>query len=213
MVNMPPAQYMKLLLATLIFLTVARPLSVQACGWWGDGETNREDISAIPTHDGKPLPEHLDMKSSKLPGRMGYGMAIPEPGKAIPYLQATFGRPINKIKDLKTFGFSIVIDLGTTAKTATRHRAETEAAGMGYHNIPVQGEIPTIDQARRFSEIVLGAAAEPLLVYAPTSELLSMMWALHRLSMGSTVEFAIKEGRLFGLTEAQAKLLRQRNKF
>ena len=212
MASTPPAQYLKLLLAALICLAVNPPLDLQACGWWGDGETHREDLSFTPTHDGKPLPEHLDLKTAKLPGRMGYGMAVLEPGKVAPYMQATYGRPVFRIADFKTFGFQLVIDLGTPAKTAALHRAETEAAGMIYHNIPVSGINPTFVQGRQFSRIVLQAADKPLLVYAPTSALLSMMWALHRLNMGSSVDFAISEGRKFGLTEAQAKLLLTRNK-
>jgi len=181
-----------------------------ACGWWGDGETNREDLATIPTHDGKPLPQVLNLKTAKLPGRLGYGIAVPEPGRAVPYLQATFGRPLVNIGDLKAYGFKTVIDLGASGPVADRHKAKSEAVGMVYHSIKLENDLPSMDQTKLFSELVLKSAEDALLVYAPTSALLGMMWASHRLNMGSSIEFAISEGRLLGLTGEQEGVLRLR---
>ena len=192
------------------FLLALNPACAEACGWWGDGETSRTDITLLPTHDGKPLPEALTVDNTKLPGRMGYGIAVTEQGRAIPYLQATYGRPLARIRELKAFGFQTVIDLGTPEKTARLHRAETEAVGMRYHNIPIAGHNPNADQTKLFSSIVLNATVGSLLVYAPSSSLLGMMWASHRLNVGSPMDFAIAEGMALGLTQEQAATLRTR---
>ncbi len=190
-------------------LVVAAPNAARACGWWGDGETSREDSTKFPTHDGKPLPERVSLETSRLPNEMGFGIAVPEPGRAIPYLQATYGRQPTRIGEFKTYGFHAVIDLGTPSDTAALHRAETEAAGLSYFSIPVVGETPSDRQTQRFSRIVLESADKSLLVYSPSSPLLAMMWAAHRINSGSPVSFAIAEGRSLGLTEAQEEALRE----
>jgi len=134
---------------------------------------------------------------------MGFGIAVPEPGRAIPYLVATAGRPLNRIKELAIFGFRSVIDLGQTRVAASRHRAETEAAGMKYFHIPVSMDMPDRDQVAAFFRIVINARNGPLLIYAPRAELLGVMWFTYRLNLGAPSGFAIREGRSLGLTRQQ----------
>ena len=194
----------------LILLILLLPNSAHACGWWGDSEMSSRRDTAITTGDGRPLEHTLNFRSMKLPGRMGYGIAVPEPGRAIPYLLATHGRPLTRIKDFKIFGFRAVIDLGTPAPTARRHRAETEAAGMQYFSIPINGIIPNPEQTGIFNRLAINANNGPLLIYAPRAELLAIMWASYRLSLGSPLEFALSEGRAMGLTKRQETELRNR---
>jgi len=126
-----------------------------ACGWWGDGEMNRDNGPAFtPLTDasGRALTSH---ELSKLPGRMGYGIVVPEPGRAVPYLEATYGRRINRIGEFKSLGYETVIDLGTPAETARLHRAETEAADMQYFNIPIKGDMPNREQMDRFGRLII----------------------------------------------------------
>ena len=199
-----------LTVAVLISTPVLFARSVYACGWWGDAEMSRFHREERTGPDGEPLPQVLDQESAKLPGRKGYGIAVPEPGNAVPYLQATYGRPLNRIGELKTFGFASVIDLGTPVETARLHRAETETVGMRYFSIPVEGDTPSAEQARFFSRIVYESTRGPLLVYAPTASLLGTMWASHRINHGAPLDFAIKEGKLLGMTGEQEAVLRKR---
>ncbi|MCU7936020.1 MAG: hypothetical protein KZQ99_14245 [Candidatus Thiodiazotropha sp. (ex Dulcina madagascariensis)] len=48
--------------------------SVDACGWWGDGEMNRHNDLALTTPNGQSAAQSLTLQASKLPGRMGYGI-------------------------------------------------------------------------------------------------------------------------------------------
>jgi len=194
-----------LLLSSLLLLAE----SAYACGWWGDGEMSRND-SDITTHDGHPLEQSLSLKSMKLPGKMGYGIAVPEPGRAIPYLLVTLGQPITHINELKVFGFRSVIDLGSSEQTAHLHRSEIEPAGMQYFNVPIEGDMPNRKQTGFFNRIVVNAHNGPLLVYAPRAELLAVMWASYRIRLGSSMEFTLREGRTLGLTEEQETELRNR---
>ncbi|MET0049402.1 MAG: hypothetical protein ABW066_16620 [Sedimenticola sp.] len=184
--------------------------NVSACGWWGDGEVNREDHVVITAPDGRVLSHTLSYEASKLPGRMGYGIAVPDPGRAIPYLLATRGRPLNRIAELKAFGFETVIDLGTPAKTARLHQMETEALDMQYISIPVDGNMPNQEQVDDFTQHVVDASHGMLLVYAPTSELLGSMWAAYRMNLGAPVDFSAREGRELGMTADQEIVLRYR---
>jgi protein tyrosine phosphatase (PTP) superfamily phosphohydrolase (DUF442 family) len=196
---------------TLLFFLAMLPESVHACGWWGDGEMTRHDDIVLTTPGGKSLPQTLTYMTSKLPGRMGFGIAIPNPGQAIPYLQATRGHQINRIAELKAFGFETVIDLGTPEKTAKLHRAETEALGMRYINIPVNGAVPSQEQVNDFTQKVVDASSDMLLVYAPTSALLGTMWAAYRINLGAPIEFAIRQGNKLGMEAEQETALRNRS--
>ncbi len=96
---------MKYLSITILSsLLVLSPVSANACGWWGDGDVNRDVDTVLNSLTGEPLPQTLSISTSKLPGRLGYGIAVPDPGRAIPYLQATNGRLVNRIGELKIFG-------------------------------------------------------------------------------------------------------------
>ena len=141
---------------------------------------------------------------------MGYGIAIPDPGQAIPYLQATHGRQINRISELKAFGFRTVIDLGTPEKTARLHKLETVAVGMRYISIPVDGAVPSRKQVSDFTQKVIDASNDMLLVYAPSSALLGTMWAAYRINLGAPVEFAINQGKKLGMGPDQEATLRNR---
>ncbi len=192
-----------LLLPALLLL--ANP--AHACGWWGDGEKSRSDDDIIAA-DGRPVEQSLGLKSMKLPGKMGYGIAVPGPGRAIPYLLATFGQPVTRISEFKIFGFRSVIDLATPAATAALHRAETEAADMRYFTIPIEGAMPSAKQSIAFNQAVLNTHNVPLLVYAPRAALIAVMWASYRLSRGSPLAFVLSEGRSLGLSGEQETELR-----
>ncbi len=193
--------------ATLILFFA--PLGpAHACGWWGDGEMNRDEDPAIASVTSETGRQLSDREASKLPGRMGYGLAVPDPGHAIPYLRATYGRRINRIGELESLGYKTVIDLGTPSETARFHRAETEALGMRYVNIPIEGSLPTREQTERFSRLIVDSGRYPLLVYAPTAELLGAMWASYRIGyLGAPRAFAIEEGRSMGMTQEQGAAL------
>ncbi|MCP4128432.1 MAG: hypothetical protein GY753_15430 [Gammaproteobacteria bacterium] len=197
--------------ATILYHLFVSPKPVLACGWWGDGEVNRHNDVVLITPDEQSVPQSLTEKTSKLPDRMGYGIAIPDPGRAIPYLQATRGRKINRIAELKIFGFETVIDLGTPEETARLHRSETEALGMSYISIPVNGTVPSQEQVNYFSQKVVNASSDMLLVYAPNSALLGTMWAAYRINLGAPIEFAIKQGRKLGMEAEQGAILRSRS--
>lgn len=199
-----------LLVASLWFFIAITPAPVYACGWWGDGEMGRHTGADITSPGGKRANTRLDLKAAKLPGRDGYGIAVTQPGLAVPYLQATYGRPLNRIADLKAIGFAAVIDVGTPEQTARLHRAETEVAGMRYLNIPVKGDMPNIQQIRLFNRMITKSGGAPLLVYAPSAPLLAFIWAAHRISLGAPFAFAIQQGKSLGLTAGQETELRKR---
>ncbi len=143
---------------------------------------------------------------------MGYGIAIPDPGRAVPYLQATRGRQINRIAELKVFGFETVIDLGTPEETAHLHRLETEALRMRYFNIPVDGVVPSQEQVNDFTQKVIDASNDMLLVYAPDSALLGTMWAAYRINLGAPVDLSVKQGKELGMEAEQEAILRNRSR-
>ncbi|MCU7846121.1 MAG: hypothetical protein KZQ93_19980 [Candidatus Thiodiazotropha sp. (ex Monitilora ramsayi)] len=171
---------------------------------------NREDQPRLIGIDGHPLPQTIAPESAKLPGRLGYGIAVPDPGRAIPYLQTTLGRPVNTIGELHTFDYAAVIDLGTPADTAHLHRKETEALGMRYYNIPVAGTLPERNQILLFTQSVVDASSSLLLVYAPSAELLGSMWAAHLINLGAPFDFAINEGKKLGMGANAESGLRRR---
>ncbi|MES9872551.1 MAG: hypothetical protein ABW146_05535 [Candidatus Sedimenticola sp. 6PFRAG7] len=197
-------------ITALICFSGMSPNFVHACGWWGDGEVSRHNSMVLRAPGDESVPQTLSYKTSKLPGRMGYGITIPDPGRAIPYLEATRGYKINRIAELKAFGFETVIDLGTSEKTANLHRQETEALGMRYISIPVKGLVPSQEQVNYFTQQVIDASDDMLLVYSPSSELLGTMWAAYRINLGAPIDFAIKQGKKLGMKAKQEAVVRNR---
>jgi hypothetical protein len=83
---------------------------------------------------------------------------------------------------------------------------------MRYINIPVNGNVPDQKQVNKFTQSVIDASSDMLLVYAPSSELLGSMWAAYRINVGAPVEFSINQGRKLGMSEEQAAILHKRSK-
>lgn len=161
-------------LAALIFSLAAAPLTVQACGWWGDGEMNQED-EAVEVDEGDESGPLMQLVS-RVPGGQGFGLAVSELNRASPYLDAVGGRKIKRISQLRDAGLIAVVDVGTPPVVARLHRAETEAMGMRYFSIPVAGSGPTPDQMALFQRITKDADNLPLVVYSARAGLLSEMW-------------------------------------
>lgn len=177
---------------------------ILACGWWGDGEMNRDDGGIIVGADGRPVeqadaaPIPAGLQAARIPGRTGYGIAVFRPDLAIAYLRATNGLPISTIDELREAGFVAVVDLGTPEAEARLHGDETKAAGMRYFSIPVAAARPTQDDVALFSAAVVDPANRPLLVFADEASLLGDMWVLHRLGQGAPYGTAAGEGAAFG---------------
>ncbi|OHC75875.1 MAG: hypothetical protein A3G18_02080 [Rhodospirillales bacterium RIFCSPLOWO2_12_FULL_58_28] len=175
----------------LYSLVTASSRPANPCGWWGDGEvdlTGREITYGNP-EDASPASSYSSAAMT------GHGIAIFRPDHAVPYLRAVAGRNISGINRLKPAGFVFVIDLGMPTATAALHRAEAEGAGMGYIGMAVEGETPSAEQVKQFSAAVDDPANRPMVVFAPTSELLGTIWTLHRLGQGELQGTAVGEGR------------------
>lgn len=197
-------RFARLLPLAALCLVTAYAAPVFACGWWGDGEMNRDDGGAaigadartFEQTDAEPIPPGL--QAARIPGQDGYGIAVFRPDLAVPYLRATNGRRINRIDELREAGFVAVIDLGTPAAEARLHGDETRAAGMNYVHIPVAAAGPTPDYVALFSAAVADKANRPLLVFADEASMLGDMWVLHRLGQGAPYGTAVGEGATFG---------------
>lgn len=191
----------------ILVLIMVLPFGADACGWWGDGEMNREQLLAGIESGGRQIPLYLDRDSIKLPGSLGYGMAIAEPGQAQPYLQSTYGRPIGSIEDLSAYGFRAIIDLGPLAGHRPGEYPEGSAQRMRYHHLPVESAIPGQIRVAGFRDLLLDADNLPALVVAPAAEVLAFMWAAYRLEFGAPLAYAIAEARLMGLRPEQEAAL------
>jgi len=82
---------------------------------------------------------------------------------------------------------------------------------MHYFNIPVDGITPSQEQIDDFTQKVVDASSDMLLVYAPNSALLGTMWAAYRINLGAPVDFAIKQGKRLGMEPNQEAILRSRS--
>ncbi len=82
---------------------------------------------------------------------------------------------------------------------------------MRYISIPIDGVVPSREQINDFTQKVIDASNDMLLVYAPDSALLGTMWAAYRINLGAPIEFAIKQGRKLGMGPNQEAILRGRS--
>ena len=190
-----------LTLFTFGLLLLAQTPQAAACGWWGDGEASDSDDAVEVDAQGRTKSQDPAATTMmKIPHAMGFGIAIKSANTAVPYLQATDGLAVNDIAKLAKLGFSAVIDIGTSRKTAELHRRETEALGMRYFNRPdVAGKLTPAD-VRWFSQIVTRRTNLPLLVFAHSRSLLGKVWARFRFAQGADERTALAEGRRLGLS-------------
>ncbi len=178
-------------LAAAAILVLAASFPAVACGWWGDGEGGDDDEAVVIGADGNPVEEDEGPTNptlglvSKVPGEIGFATAVKDPKTAVPYLRAVAGRQVNKIGELRALGFITVIDLGTPPKTARLHEAETEALGMRYVSIPVREGVPTPQQISGFIRAVNDTENLPLLVFAPSADLIGVLWESHLRALGA----------------------------
>lgn len=189
---------------------LAVSLDAVACGWGGDGELKYDTLLQEMTSGGRPIPQTLDLESIRLPGSFGYGMVVVEPGQGIPYLQSTYGRPINQIEDLRAFGIRTVIDLGSGDTFSEVKPTDGSPRGLRNFNIPVEPMAPSVTQIENFHDLLLDAGNRPLLVVAPSAEILAVTWAAYRLHLGAPLAYAIYEGKSIGLQSEQESALRDR---
>ena len=196
-------------LVTVMALTVSLPAS--ACGWWGDGEDDDTESIVIGA-DGWPVPDDQTISNDlEVPApRSGYGIVVQSDGNAVPYLKAVPGRAAYSIQQLRTSGFSAVIDLGTPPEVAVLHRDETEVLGMKYFNIPTDGDVPAKEHVARFGDILSSNEGHSILVFSASGDLLGGMWAYYRLTKGDAREDALREGQAFGLSDEGAQELMER---
>lgn len=196
-------------LLAVMALAISPPAS--ACGWWGDGEDDDTESIVIgadgwPVSDDQTISNDLEVPAP----RSGYGVVVQRDGNAVPYLKAVPGRAAYSIQQLRTSGFRVVIDLGTSPEVALLHRDETEFLGMKYFNIPTDGDVPAKEHVARFGEILSSNEGQSILVFSASGDLLGGMWAYYRLTRGSMREDALREGQAFGLSDEGAQELMER---
>lgn len=175
-----------------------------ACGFWGDGDvgmiTNEFDVAP----NGRLLSQ-IDpvvargIADTRVPGNRGFSFALRNPTEAIPYKNAVGDAdyvPITRFRDL---GFVSVIDLDPHTAETEEHRRQTQATGINYYSVPIDGFPPHHQRVRRFAEIISDPGNLPVIVYAENSVDLAALWTAYRFSSGMERASAINEGRLLGL--------------
>ncbi len=197
--------------AILLCLAIlSLPLDAVACSWGGDVETKYDTMLPEIASGGRHIPQILDRESTRLPEGFGFGLVVTEPGHGIPYLQSTFGRPISRIEDLRAFGVRAVVDLGPRNTVSTVRSTDGKLRSLGYFNIPVESIAPGVAQIENFHDLLLDADNRPLIVIAPTAEILAVTWAAYRLHLGAPLAFAIYEGKSMDLQSEQESALLDR---
>ena len=160
-----------------------------ACGWWGDGESGNNPAAVIIGKDGKPVQNNRTGSAAiadmKIPRQMGYGIAVFQADKAIPYLRAINNRHTNTIQELKKMGFVTVIDIGTEPHASASHSRESNELGLNYVYIPVdQNGFATLNGSKKLHQAIQNFKRRPLLVYASKVDVLATAWGKHRLQQG-----------------------------
>ena len=186
------------------------PFDGAACSWGGDVESKYDTMLPEIASGGRKIPLTLDRESIRLPEGLGFGLVVSEPGQGIPYLQSTFGRPINRIEDLHAFGIKTVVDVGSRDAESRVESSDGTAQGLEYINVPVNSIAPGAAQIESFHDLLLNAGNRPLLVVAPTAESLAVTWAAYRLHLGAPPAYAIYEGKTMGLQSEQESALLER---
>ncbi len=142
--------------------------------------------------------------------------AVPDLGKEVPFGDkvgpsitkynrlrpniATSG-PLKEgaVSELKSLGFTTILDLRGPDEGTDVERKAVEAAGLRYLNIPVTVTVPPDEQVAEFSRIIEDATYFPLLIHCGSASRVGAMWTLYLVRRGMPVSIAIDEGRTIGL--------------
>lgn len=114
------------------------------------------------------------------------------------------------VAELRTLGFTAIIDLRTPEERTSVEQVAVEAAGMKYFNIPVASRAPTDEQVRQFAALVEESSNYPVLVHCVSANRSGAMWTLYRVSKGIPFAIAIEEGRTVGLKPSRENAVRAR---
>ncbi|EIL97436.1 hypothetical protein RHOFW104T7_10270 [Rhodanobacter thiooxydans] len=129
-------------------------------------------------------------------GGLGH-VAFPAPHRvASGRLQAT------DIPALKRAGIRQVIDLSLDSETPDfDEAAAVQAAGIGYHNLPIRGAGDlTRDRVVQFDRLLREAGDQPTLVHCASSNRVGALIALRAALLGGqSTDAALAEGRRWGL--------------
>ena len=136
--------------------------------------------------------------------------AVTNYNRATPMI-ATCGllRP-GAVAEIAAHGFAAVLDLRTPAEGTAAERAEVEAAGLRYFNIPIAKGLPSEAQVRAFAAIVENTANRPILVHCVSGNRVGTMWTLYRVAQGMPFAFAVEQGRTAGMGPARENAVRAR---
>jgi hypothetical protein len=200
----------------LYLILVACSTTVGACGWWGDGESGNNQAAVIIGKDGKPVQNNRTGSAAiadmKIPKQMGYGIAVYQADKAIPYLRAIKNRQTNTIQELKKLGFVTVIDIGSGPHASIFHSKESSELGLNYVYIQVdQNGFATPDGSQELHQAIQNFKRRPLLVYAPKVDVLATAWGKHRLQQGRRWHTIEKDVNQLGISVDALKKLQREN--
>jgi uncharacterized protein (TIGR01244 family) len=102
------------------------------------------------------------------------------------------------IGQLKSLGFTAILDLRTSEEGTDIEKKTAEAAGLRYFNIPVK-DVPSDAQVEEFARIVEDAAHFPILIHCGSAGRVGAMWTLYRARNGIQISIAVDEGRTIGM--------------
>lgn len=105
------------------------------------------------------------------------------------------------IGELRSLGFSTILDLRCSDEGADVEKRLVEAAGLRYLNIPVTNIIPSDEQVAEFARIVEDRINFPLLVHCGSANRVGAMWVLYLAHRGVPISFALEEGRTIGMKQ------------
>ncbi len=106
------------------------------------------------------------------------------------------------IPALKRAGIRQVIDLSLDSETPDfGEAAAVQAAGIGYHNLPIRGaDDLTRDQVMQFDRLLREAGEQPTLVHCASGNRVGAMIALRAALLGGqSTDAAVAEGHRWGL--------------
>ena len=96
------------------------------------------------------------------------------------------------IESLRTEG-AMVIDLRTPKEGTAAEAAQMERAGIEYLSIPVGREPVTEATLAQFSSALAAHNDQPILVHCRSGNRAGLLWAMHRIDQGKSVDEALAE--------------------
>ena len=136
-----------------------------------------------------------------VPSREEVGDLVGNYTVVLPFLGTSGAVRPEVVENLKVLGFGSLLDLRLPNEGVDAVATVANEQGLDFLSLPVGRSIPDESSINAFANEIENTENYPLLVYCGSGNRVGMMWAVYRLRSGESLDKAIQEGKIIGMSD------------